>query len=66
MTQTGQCLCFSLESRFQFGLIGNVLSKNLDRNRAAEAFVAGSIHFAHSTGANWRHDFVRAQLRSAS
>ena len=60
MTQTGQRLCFALESRLQVGLIGDVRREDLDGNGAVEALVARAIHFAHSTGANRRHDFIGA------
>ena len=66
MTQTGHRLCFPLESGLQFGLIGETPRKNLDRDGAVQAFVPGAIHLAHSTGANRRDDFIRAQVGSAS
>ena len=59
--QVGEGVGFALEPLAEFGLLGQVSGQGFDRDDAVEACVAGLIHLAHATGAEWRDDFVGAE-----
>jgi len=51
----------ALEACAKRGIAGNMSRKYFDRNRPAQARVGRLIDLAHSTGADTRDDFVRAE-----
>ena len=51
-----------LEPLFGVVLVGEMLRKNLDRDRSFKPGVAGAVDFAHAPGAQRRNDFVRAEF----
>ena len=58
MVQTGDGLCFAVESLAQFGTICKMSRKNFYRDNSIKAGIAGFINLAHSTRTNSREDFV--------
>ncbi len=61
MVERGERLRLALESRHAVRVGDESLEHQLQRNRAIELGVARAIHLAHSTGAEWAHDLVRAE-----
>src|SRR5579863_3815331 len=61
MVQTGDGLCFPLESLAQFSAIGEVHRKNLYGNNSIETGIAGLVHLAHSARTDGGKDFVRPE-----
>jgi hypothetical protein len=49
-----------LETLAALGIVCEVVGKDLDRNRPAQARIGDSIDFAHPARAQQRHHFVRA------
>ena len=62
MIQGRDRACLALHALFQFGVGGQMIGENLDGDVASEAGVAGAVHLAHSTSAQWRLNFVGAKL----
>lgn len=58
MIQRGDGSGFPLEA------LAELLSADLDSDRAVQAGVAGFVYFAHAAGANRRDDLVGAELRA--
>ena len=56
MIQRGDGFCFTLEP------LAELSGGNFDGDIPAQTRVSGAIHFSHSTGANRREDFIRAEL----
>src|SRR5262249_4681868 len=61
IVQRGCGVYFSLEALHCGPFSGEVRTQNLDCHVSIEPCVNGTVHFAHSTGANERFNFVRAQ-----
>ena len=52
MIQRGEDFGFALEPREAFGIGGERLGQDLDRDVALQVGVAGAIHLAHAAGAD--------------
>ena len=63
MIERREHLRLALKSRDAIRVGGEQLGKNLDRDVAAQARVARSIHFAHAARADGGHNLVRADSR---
>ena len=55
---------FALEPLFGVVLVGEMLRKNLDRDRSFKPGVAGAVDFAHAAGTDRRADLVGAEFGS--
>jgi hypothetical protein len=53
---------FALEALPEVLALGDMFGQDLDGDEAIEARVTRFVHFAHTPGAKWREDFVRAKL----
>ena len=62
MIQRGQCLAFPFKSAEAFGIRGNELRQNLDRDVAAQPRIVCAVHRAHAAFAELGDDFVRADM----
>jgi hypothetical protein len=56
---------FSSSSQFSTRIIRDIGGKDLDRDRAIEARVAGLVDFAHAAGTDQANDFVRTETRAS-
>lgn len=56
-----QRLRFARESRQALHIGGEQVRQHLDRGFAVQFCVAVAIDLAHAAGAEWSHNFVRAQ-----
>jgi hypothetical protein len=59
MVQRREHLRFALETRNPFGIAGEDLRQDLDRDVAAKLGIARTIHLAHAAGADGRQDLIR-------
>src|SRR5262249_2770115 len=57
--------CLSLESVAAFGRSGQVLGKDLDRDRAIQPRVARLVHLSHPARPGGRTDLVGSEARTA-
>ena len=64
VVQRGRCLGFALEPPAS-RRVGELVGKELDRNRSIELRVVRRIDFAHAAGAEQRDDFVGAEARAS-
>ena len=62
MIERGDGASFLLEANQAIAFEREGFGKDFQRDFAAEARIAGPRHFAHSTGAERRDDFVGAKL----
>ena len=53
---------FALEALPEILALGDVFGQDLDGDGAVEARVTRFVHFAHASRAEWREDFVGAEL----
>ena len=60
MVERRERLRLTLEPREPFGIAGEDVRENLDRDVAIESSVAGSVDLAHPARAQRRDDLVRA------
>ena len=58
MIQTGDSLCFALESLAQFSSVGEMSRKNFDGNDSIETRIAGFINLTHSTRTDRGENFI--------
>ena len=58
MVERGQCLCFALEACLVFRILSERVWKDLDRNLAPEARIAGTIHLSHAPRSKERQHLV--------
>ena len=58
MVQTGDRLCFALESLAQFSSVCKMSRKDLDGNDSIEAGITGFVNLAHSARTDSRENFV--------
>ena len=64
MTKRGERLGFPFEPLSQVRIRGDILGKNLNRDRAVQPSVRGLIHLAHAAGAQRAGDFGTARCES--
>ena len=61
MVQSGECLGFAFESREPLRIRGKHVWKDLQRDVALQARVAGAVDLAHAARTERRTDFIGAQ-----
>ena len=61
MVERREELRLALEAGHAFRVGDEQIGEDLDCDVAPELRVMRAIHLAHASGAEWRHDFVRAQ-----
>jgi hypothetical protein len=64
VVQRRDCPGFAVETEAPLRVRQQVVSQDLDRDRAMEACVDGAVHVAHATGANELTDLIRAECRA--
>ena len=64
MVQRREHLRFAREPREPFGIVGEGVRQDLERDIAIELGVASAIHLAHPAFADRRCDFVHAEART--
>ena len=62
MIERGQHLRFALEAREPFGIKGEAVGQDLERDVALERRVARAIHLAHAARTERGQDLVRPEL----
>jgi hypothetical protein len=55
---------FALEAGEAFGIGGECLRQDLQRDVANELRIAAALHLAHAAGAEGRTDFIGAEARA--
>src|SRR5262245_38583859 len=64
MTQPGERLCLPFETGPQIKFVGKIFWKDFDSDETIEARVSRFIDLSHSSGADRRYDFIRAEFCS--
>ena len=62
MREFGDRAGFVFKAVALFGSLRDAVGQHLDGYRAFEAGIPGAIHFSHSTGAEGRQNFERAEF----
>ena len=66
MIQRREDLRFTLEARESFRIVGDYRQQDFDRDLSMQLRVAGTVHGAHSPGAERGRDLVRAEAIAGS